>query len=117
MENNKHLAKIKEIINDICENSNNYDDILIGLKQNFTHMTDPNSPRKKEFNEKYATLNISESTVEEGLTLDVGDDESVNFEFYLYKNNPKDIVVATILAKTINKEVVPKSIELFIYEK
>ena len=117
MEENKLLVKIKETVNDICSNNNTYENILLNLKKSFTHITDPTSPRKKEFNEKYATLNLSESTVEEGLTLDVGDNESVNFEFYLYKNNPKDIVVATILTKTIDKAIVPQSIELFIYEK
>ena len=117
MKKNEHLLKIKEIIADVCSNNNTYEDILQNLKKKFTHITDPNSPRKSEFNKRYATLSISESTVEEGATYNIGNDENVVFELFLYKNNPDDIVIATTLAKTLNKEFVPLSIELFIYEK
>ena len=52
MKKNEHLLKIKEIIADVCSNNNTYEDILQNLKKKFTHITDPNSPRKSEFNER-----------------------------------------------------------------
>ena len=117
MKENKRLLKVKEIIADICANNDTYEDALLELKKRFTHITDPDSPRKSEFNQRYATLSIAESTVEEGATYNLGSDKNLIFELYLYKNNPNDIVIAVTLAKVIDKEFVPLSIELFIYEE
>ena len=53
MENKKEIKKIKEMVKTICQSCKNYEDAEKAMSLYFTEITDSESPRKEEFNEKY----------------------------------------------------------------
>lgn len=116
MKNNKTLKQIKELIKTICKTCKSYEETIEALKPYLTNITNENSPRFEELNEKYNVLDIANSKSKKGLILDYEDTTKLVTNYYLYYKVPNGVVVCLNLFEKWKDDYLQKDIDLFIKE-
>lgn len=116
MKNNKELKKIKELTETICKVCKNYEETIEALRLYLTNITNENSPRFDEFNEKFNVLEIANSRSKTGLILDYEDTTKLVANYYLYDNAPNGIVICLNLLEKWKDDYLQKDIDMFIKE-
>lgn len=110
------FKKIKTITESICDAHDNYEDILSSMCEYFTHISDSNSKRKEEFNEKYNIITLANSKSKTGLIKDFKNKDKLIIDYCFYNNNPNDIMIMLNVMENWEGNWIQKDISIFIDE-
>ena len=116
MYNKKEFKKIKNMVETICKSCDNYQDNIKALEIYFTRLTDENSPRKNEFNEKYNIIKIANAKMKKGFICDYKDLTKLVVDFYIYEDAPKGFIIVLNQMEKWENKWIQKDIDIFVKE-
>ena len=116
MENKKEIKKIKEMVKTICQSCKNYEDAEKAMSLYFTEITDSESPRKEEFNEKYNIIEIAKSRSRQAFVQDLEDGTKLVVDYIYYKKAPNGLLTVFSQMEPWQNTWLQKDIAIFIKE-